>query len=328
MYGCSGALSSKFIDLFGNSITTDRIQNTNYMFFKCENENIQFDINIQQLTDDYYFSMSSMFEACYSLIELPKIPYARPQGMSRLFYDCYNLKNIPEDYFDNWDFYEIKNYNYAYVQYMFYNCHSLRNIPSQILGSWNGGLQNSSAYTPYYFGFYGCYVLDAINNLGVIQPSSLTANSFASSFSNCSRIKSLTFKLQDNNIPQTANWKHQNLALNEYVGYAYSRDYITQYSGLTTETQIVDDITYQALKDHPDSWTLLKDYSRYNHDSAVETINSLPDCSAYLATQTSGVNTIKFLGASGAKTDGGAINTLTEEEIAVATAKGWTVSLV
>jgi hypothetical protein len=41
-----------------------------------------------------------------------------------------------------------------------------------------------------------------------------------------------------------------------------------------------------------------------------------------------GTNTIKFKGASGAKTDGGAINTLTEEEIAVAAAKGWTVSLV
>ena len=41
-----------------------------------------------------------------------------------------------------------------------------------------------------------------------------------------------------------------------------------------------------------------------------------------------GTNTIKFKGDSGSATDGGAINTLTEEEIAVATAKGWTVSLV
>jgi hypothetical protein len=48
---------------------------------------------------------------------------------------------------------------------------------------------------------------------------------------------------------------------------------------------------------------------------------SLPDTSTY------GSNTIKFKGASGALTDGGAINTLTEEEIAVAAAKGWTVAL-
>lgn len=64
------------------------------------------------------------------------------------------------------------------------------------------------------------------------------------------------------------------------------------------------------------------DYSGYNHDRAVETINSLPDTSAY------GTNTITFKGISGSKTDGGAINTLTEEEIAVAITKGWTVSLV
>ena len=38
--------------------------------------------------------------------------------------------------------------------------------------------------------------------------------------------------------------------------------------------------------------------------------------------------TIKFRGEAGSATDGGAINTLTEEEIAVATAKGWTVTLV
>ena len=69
------------------------------------------------------------------------------------------------------------------------------------------------------------------------------------------------------------------------------------------------------------------DYSRYNHDSAVETINSLPDTSEYLASA-GGTNTIKFKGVAGMKTDGGAINTLTEEEIAVAAAKGWTVSLV
>lgn len=66
--------------------------------------------------------------------------------------------------------------------------------------------------------------------------------------------------------------------------------------------------------------------SVYNHDSAVETINSLPDTSAYLASA-GGTNTIKFKGASGSATAGGAINTLTEAEIAVATAKGWTVTL-
>ena len=56
--------------------------------------------------------------------------------------------------------------------------------------------------------------------------------------------------------------------------------------------------------------------------SLINTINSLPDVSG-----SGGTNTIKFKKASGALTDGGAISSLTQEEIAVAAAKGWTVTL-
>lgn len=90
---------------------------------------------------------------------------------------------------------------------------------------------------------------------------------------------------------------------------------------------IYNEETYAALKNDPDAFCIANtsnsstyadySYSRYNHNSAVNTINSLPD-----TTSSGGTNTIKFRGAAGAKTDGGAINTLTEAEIAVATAKG------
>ena len=66
--------------------------------------------------------------------------------------------------------------------------------------------------------------------------------------------------------------------------------------------------------------------SVYNHDSAVETINSLPDTSAFLA-EVGGTNTIRFYRNQGANTEGGAIGNLTAEEIAIAAAKGWTVAL-
>ena len=98
-------------------------------------------------------------------------------------------------------------------------------------------------------------------------------------------------------------------------------------SGITEDKRVYNDTDYQALKNNPDWWTKNYLYSRYNKVSAIETINSLPDTSAYLATA-GGTNTIKFKGEAGSATDGGAINTLTEAEIAVATAKGWTVSLV
>ena len=106
------------------------------------------------------------------------------------------------------------------------------------------------------------------------------------------------------------------------IGYRYDKE-DPEYFPIDKE--IKDDATYQALKDDPDAWTKMPEYSFYNHDSAVETINSLPDTSTYLA-EAGGTNTIKFKGNSGSKTDGGAINTMTAEEIAVAAAKGWTVA--
>ena len=116
--------------------------------------------------------------------------------------------------------------------------------------------------------------------------------------------------------------------LTNYVGYTSIGDEATKYnSGITADQRVTDATSYEALKNDPDWFTADVNYSRYNHDSAVATINSLPDTSAYLATA-GGTNTIKFKGAAGASTDGGAINTLTEEEIAVAAAKGWTVTLV
>jgi hypothetical protein len=123
------------------------------------------------------------------------------------------------------------------------------------------------------------------------------------------------------------NWTKQTIDLSYRVGYIEKNSYYLSYllnynSGITADKEVKDDATYQALKNDPDWFTKDLAYSRYNHDSAVNTINSLPDCSA------KGGNTIKFKGAAGSKTDGGAINTLTAEEIAVATAKGWTVSLV
>lgn len=118
--------------------------------------------------------------------------------------------------------------------------------------------------------------------------------------------------------------KSQVIDMTAYIGFSYHR-VDTEY--FLTDKEITDNVSYQALKNDPDAWTRDSYYSFYNHDSAVETINSLPDTSAFLAEQ-GGTNTIKFEGRTGLSTDGGAINTMTAEEIAVAAAKGWTVALL
>ena len=70
------------------------------------------------------------------------------------------------------------------------------------------------------------------------------------------------------------------------------------------------------------------EYSFYNHDAALETIRSLPYAQFVDIPDSELQNVIKFYGKSGEKTDGGAINTLTTAEIAIATNKNWTVSFV
>ena len=207
---------------------------------------------------------------------------------------------------------------YGYGGSWFTNCMYLRNTPSTWL--WPGATPPTVYDNFFYYLCANCYVLDAINNLPVSGGYNiLSTNNFQKSFQNCYRLKSLTF-LPD----KTAQWNKQTIDLSSYIGYANDSTHITPY-GLSENKQVTDDVTYQALKNDPDWWTKNVAYSRYNHDSAVETINSLPDTSGASTTVT---NVIKFKGEAGSATDGGAINTLTDAEIAVAAAKGWTVTLV
>jgi len=87
--------------------------------------------------------------------------------------------------------------------------------------------------------------------------------------------------------------------------------------------EITDATSAAALADNPNRWTSNVEWSLYNKTSALETIATLPDL-----TSSGSTATIVFSGNAGANTPGGAINTMTADEIAVATAKGWTISFV
>ena len=192
----------------------------------------------------------------------------------------------------------------------------------------NPNIRNS--YSQYSSLAVDCFSLDEITDMPIPYTATWTSNAFSSTVTRCTRLKNFTFATP-NGQPYVVNWKSQTLDLSNLLGYTQGSTYaayILNYnSGITADKEVTDDATYEALKNDPDWFTPNIVYSRYNHDSAVATINSLPDASAYLATQSSGTNTVKFKGEAGSKTDGGAINTLTAEEIAVATAKGWTVTL-
>ena len=303
-------------------------------------------------TASQYADMSNFFVYCYELTQVPYLYNASVSAMTSFFGSCYNLREIPEDYFDTWIFDRINNYAYAGMGSIFQDCRSLRKLPTKLFRYLENNIISSPYSSLYYSLANGCYVLDEITDLP-ISTVTYTSNFFLSTVIYCNRLKRFTFATNEDGTAKTAKWKSQTIDLTYNVGYcetnqnedpanyatdkasliAYSTRITDFNSGITIDKAVYDDTTYQALKDDPD-WFCVgtkyypnSNYSRYNHDSAVETINSLPDTSAYLATA-GGTNTIKFYGASGSATDGGAINTLTEEEIAVAAAKGWTVSFV
>lgn len=155
----------------------------------------------------------------------------------------------------------------------------------------------NAGYLPLYNAFaYSSKLSEALNLPVVVLNSGigLTKDQFYNTFKQNYLLSRITFETNADGSPIVAQWKAQTIDLSSYIGYSGS-------SASPVSASV------------------------YNHDSAVETINSLPDTSAYLATA-GGTNIIKFNKTAGSATDGGAISTLTEEEIAVATAKGWTVT--
>lgn len=326
-----------FIDMYGNQITTKDISNCSYMFSTSGVlTSIPFDINISNNCKNIGY----MFYNCNKLVQLPLIKgdltpptsdYGGVLEMGNMFSGCNYLREIPYDYFWNFGdeaFWEAsKKYaGMSYRQYMFQYCFSLRELPDISMMITNS---NSPYNMLYYSGFANCHALNEIVNLPVLNRQTMTSNMFNSTFNSCNRVKNITFAMNEDGTPQTANWKNQTIDLSAGIGYVYSSDsdILNYNSGITADKAVKSAADYERLKDDPDWFASsgMVSYSRYNHDSAVRTINSLPDTSAYLATA-GGTNTIKFKTNSG-KNSGGAISELTAEEIAVATAKGWTVTL-
>ena len=324
---------SWFINNYKNRITTSNITDCTNMFRMVQNLDgyeIPFDINISNCG---YFSY--MFYHAY-LNTCPKIRGTINWDTSTSFESMLDhLERLTsfDDLFtpEMMDGFAAILITSAYSTPKLMNfdsCKSMRAVPQWF---YHIKLNEASTEFPYYYIyedlFNYCMVLDEVRDLQVWRcQSGQSTGMFGRTFRQCSRLKSITFETNEDGTSVVAQWKNQLLDLTNNVGYAAAYS-IPSESGITADKQVTDDATYQALKNDPDWYAADIAYCRYNHDSAVETINSLPDTSAYLATA-GGTNTIKFRGSSGSSTDGGAISNLTAEEIAVATAKGWTVSLV
>lgn len=328
-----------FIENYSSRATTSNLEGGKSAFQHSKVTTIPFDLNYKTTTSAH--TISYMFSNCQNLTTLPNINNLRVYDTDCLLYNCKHLKEIPEGFYKNWDFSYLEGQTSAYngkQDEMFSGCCSLRKVPNELIRSGNKALTSaSSVYFSY--GFFSCCALDELVDLPLFYTSEWTSNVFGNTFKVCTRLKRLTFETNADGTPKVMKWKGQTIDLSEYVGYTgvdyKSRitDY-TQYTGIKESdnaSKAVDNQDFEEnYRNNENWWASSAEYSRYNRESAIETINSLPDTSAYLASK-GGTNTIKFYPSSGSAykcTDGssGRIDKLTAEEIAVATAKGWTVA--
>lgn len=259
------------------------------------------------------YDYSEMFFNANQLQTLPYLINCRPSDCSLMFYHCDKITEIPEDYFETWN-----THNSTDLYGLFTYCVSLRRVPAKALQDLFRGM--TSSY--YYSLFPYCHALDELVGIPVRTANS-GINAFNGAFNNCYRLKSVTFETEADGTAKTATWQKQTIDLST-AGFDPNSQLLSVPSGDFTYLNCVDTSTsYNTLKTADDWWTSDYQYSRYNLNSAIETINSLPVTSII-----SGNNTIKFKGSAGSGTDGGAISSMTEEQIAVAASKGWTVSFV
>lgn len=322
-YGFSGKLADVVCSYYFDKISFNDITAINYFGANMSNH-IDFSSKTINISSNgfSYNGINAMF-AKFSGTALPNVISEKPlplnNNITKLMDDMDYVRYLPAS-FDNLDFSLANTSTNWFITFV--SGASLRAISPAFMSKWYNA--NTDGFTPM---STICQLpsIDEVINIPLSNKAGVSTSNQFNNIYELYRIKNFTYEMNGSQ-PYVVSWKNQKIDLSNSIGCVSSRSRILNYnSGITEDKEVKNAATYEALKNDADWFTVFYQYSRYNHDSAVATINSLPDTSAYLAAN-GGTNTIKFMGESGRLTDGGAINTLTEEEIAVAAAKGWTVS--
>lgn len=282
------------------------------------NDTLNSDFSNWTINLSNHASLSNAFSQTSSIKKFPKLAGGSINKCLSMFYQ-FGGENIPDDLFSNTTF----NLNSSGVDYegIFRECYYLKKVPL-----WYSNMAFTranftlSAYSnPYAVCFQYCRRVNEITLPLILSPVNLESNAFINTFEEVNSARKIVFAPSPESGNESCNWKRQVIDLTKHVGY------VDRSIGDSSK-KIYNATTYVALKNDPDAWTDDITYSFYNHDSALETLNSLP-FTGNSASQSS-PNIIKFKGESGSATDGGAINTLTTAEIAQATNRCWSVSYV
>ena len=308
---------SKLIKKYGSLMSFNDVKSLEYAF--SGNDPLNSDFSNWTINLSNYASLINAFSSTSSIKKLPKFAGGSINKCENMFYQ-FSGKNIPDDLFSNTTF----NLDRSGVNYgsMFRECYNLKKVPLWFSNmAFTRGILTISYYaTPYVRCFEYCRELNEITLPLVLSPVSLESNAFTNTFKEVNRARKIVFAPSPESGNESCNWKRQVIDLTINVGYA-------EAGGIgDSSKKIYDATTYAALKNDPYAWTDDITYSFYNHDSALETLNSLPFTGN--SASHSSPNIIKFKGESGSATDGGAINTLTTAEIAQAANRCWSVSYV
>lgn len=315
-----------FIEGFGDKITTDKISTADYMFQNSDLlTEIPFEINLIAQANSSY-----AFDTCSALITAPKINFVDNKAgyyFMNMFQYCKRLKSFPEDYAADWDFSYIDSQTSQYngrQQNMFLNCYSLLNIPTPLINHCNP--YGSTTYSLYNGSFSNCYNIGEIKGLAVYDKANWTSNGFSSTFYKCERLRDITFKTQADGSPYVCNgWARQAINLST-TGFGYNckiyNDDITEENNVNGKLDMyLSYINNDGA--NPNAYADAVEDSFYNRKSAVRTFATLPDVSG----NATGGNTITLSRAAAYNFgDEYWMYKLSEEEIAVAAAKGWTVT--
>lgn len=312
-----------FITKYGDQITVDSNNKITNMYGAFQYSQLE-EIPISFVCDmSYDNSISSMFSGATKLKTLPSITGVVKGMTTYTFKDCNNLSQIPASFFTDY------TYTKGNFQSMCEKCYCLRSIDTSFMEQFTTLYTGTLYGNTFTYAFKNCEQLDELNIPIRDTTTEISVNMFYQAFDNIHRIKKLTF-----DAPNPVKWKNQVIDLTEYFGYSQKNTITGQpkhlkengYNTTITQDKVMTASTMTSLIGDADAYPTTINTSRYNHTSAVQTLNSLPDASAYLASS-GGTNTIKITKYLGGLT-GSSTNDLTEEEIAVATAKGWTVTLV
>lgn len=291
-------------------------------------------------------SFDDAFNGCKNLKKLPKFQFKRDiygNQTSSVFTSCYNIEQTEMD-----KIYQFIGAFSSYSQNPLLNyCYKIKEF------DWSKINMKIDAFSPNRIDFGFAPTLERYVISATYTKTEATSDRYENRYQGCfPMIKDVSFVTNKDGSPMKSKMTKQTLDW-----WAYSESYSWGYGDVTSDGYRYGDIdkthnivgstieetqeNYEKMKQYSDWHCTIRStvnyqrsmvpigrlFSKFNHKTMVSIINTIMDTSEYVAIK-GGTNTIKFYKYQGDLTDDGGSSNLTEEEIAVATAKGWTVTFV